>query len=473
MFRQVQIHPDHSKFQKILWRDSLQETVQTYQLDTVTYGTAPAPFLAVRTLKQLAEDEGQAFPSAAHALQHDFYVDDLITAADTVSQAAQLRDELIKLLSLGGSNLRQWASNEEALVKPCNEQVRDDTVHFNASETKRTLGVCWNAKLDAISYSVSMDATSQRITKRVMLSQIAKLFDRLGLLGAVIILAKILMQELWKSKLDWDESVPQAIHTAWTNYGSGFKGSLSVVDLNKAHEAIIKRTQGQTFPSELKHLRAKEPLDRGSKLITLNPFLDNKGIIRVGGRLSNADIRYAQKHPVVLPKSHPAITLIISFEHLQTLQGTLDAVRQRCVQCFKTKPTGPPDYLIGNLPRDRLVTSRPFENTGVDYCGPLFVKERRFRNQKRIKVYVAVFICFLTETVPFELVSDLTTEAFLAVLSRFFARRGLVEIIRSRDHNDRILQRLANDSIVWHFSPPRSPHFGGLWEAATSSTIVL
>ncbi|XP_078051918.1 uncharacterized protein LOC144478073, partial [Augochlora pura] len=130
----------------------------------------------------------------------------------------QLRDELTKLLSLGGFNLRQWASNEESLVNSCNEQAKNDTVHFNATETKRTLGVCWNARLDTISYSVSMDATSQRITKRGMLSQIAKLFDPLGLLGPVIILAKILMQELWKSKLDWDESVPQSIHTAWTNY---------------------------------------------------------------------------------------------------------------------------------------------------------------------------------------------------------------------------------------------------------------
>nr|XP_033323536.1 uncharacterized protein LOC117218910 [Megalopta genalis] len=289
------------------------------------------------------------------------------------------------------------------------------------------------------------------------------------------------------------------------------KGSLSVIELRIALERIIKRTQAQTFHSEFEQLKAKGPLDKRNKLINLNPFLDDKGIIRVGGRLRNADIKYAQRYPIILPKSHPVTTLIIQFEHQQTLlsgiQGALNAVRQRywpvdgknmtrhiirkCLRCFKAKPTGPPDYLMGNLPRDRLVATRPFENTGVDYCGPLFVKEKRFRNQKRLKVYVAVFMCFVTKAVHLELVSDLTTEAFLAALNRFFSRRGrskniysdnatnfigakneiaeLLTLVRSRDHNDQVARHLTNVGIVWHCSPPRSPHFGGLWEAAVKS----
>lgn len=58
MFRQIKIHPEDAKFQKILWRDNPNEPIKTFTLDTVTYGTASAPFLAVRTLKQLARDEG-------------------------------------------------------------------------------------------------------------------------------------------------------------------------------------------------------------------------------------------------------------------------------------------------------------------------------------------------------------------------------------------------------------------------------
>nr|XP_033323534.1 uncharacterized protein LOC117218909 [Megalopta genalis] len=164
---------------------------------------------------------------------------------------------------------------------------------------------------------------------------------------------------------------------------------------------------------------------------------------------------------------------------------------RKCLRCFEAKPTGPPDYLMGNLPRDRLVATRPFENTGVDYCGLLFMKEKRFRNQKRLKVYVAVFICFVTKSVHLELVSDLTTEAFLAALNRLFSRRGrskniysdnatnfigakneiaeLLTLVRSRDHDDQVARHLANEGIVWHCSPPRSPHFGGLWEAAVKS----
>ena len=79
---------------------------------------------------------------------------------------------------------------------------------------------------------------------------------------------------------------------------------------------------------------------------------------------------------------------------------------------------------MGNLPKDRLVFDRPFLRTGVDYCGPFYIKEKRFRNRNKVKVHAAIFVCFATKVLHIELVSDLTSEAFLAALRRFFARRG-------------------------------------------------
>ncbi|XP_076384684.1 uncharacterized protein LOC117218910 [Megalopta genalis] len=221
-----------------------------------------------------------------------------------------------------------------------------------------------------------------------------------------------------------------------------FKGSLSVTELGIALERIIKRTQAQTFHSEFEQLKVKGALDKR-------------------GRLRNADIKYAQRYPIILSKSHPSHRT----DNSVRTPTNLAFWHTRGTKCGQTaaKPPGPPDYLMGNLPRDRLVATRPFENTGVDYCGPLFVKEQRFRNQKRLKVYVAVFMCFVTKAVHLELVSDLTTEAFLAALNRFFSRRGRSKNIYSDNATNFIGAKNEIAELL------TSLHFGGLWEAAVKS----
>ncbi|CAK9820254.1 hypothetical protein ANTPLA_LOCUS10516 [Anthophora plagiata] len=79
---------------------------------------------------------------------------------------------------------------------------------------------------------------------------------------------------------------------------------------------------------------------------------------------------------------------------------------------------------MGDLPESRLAPTRPFEIVGIDYCGPFLIKEKKFRNQSRLKSYVAVFACFSTKALHLELATDLTSESCLGTLKRFFARRG-------------------------------------------------
>ncbi|XP_076301705.1 uncharacterized protein LOC143219715 [Lasioglossum baleicum] len=164
MFRQVKVHEEDSYYQKILWRQSVEHPLKTYKLNTVTYGTACAPFLAIRCLKQLAEDDAKGFPLAARAFDQDFYVDDLLTGASDFNSALKLRNELIELAKLGGFNLRQWVSNDKNLVNDLD----------NNQENKS--------------------------------------------LGPVIIQAKIIMQELWKTHCEWDEVVPQSIYYSWIRF---------------------------------------------------------------------------------------------------------------------------------------------------------------------------------------------------------------------------------------------------------------
>ncbi|GFW47041.1 probable RNA-directed DNA polymerase from transposon BS [Trichonephila clavipes] len=144
---------------------------------------------------------------------------------------------------------------------------------------------------------------------------------------------------------------------------------------------------------------------------------------------------------------------------------------------------------MGNLPKERLIADYPFNCSGVDFSGPFFIKNKGQRKGNLFKVYICIFVCFVFKAVHIELVSDLTSQAFIAVLKRFIARRGkcaklfsdngknfvgasteikkLLEIVRKPD--EKLANYLAAEGIEWKFMPARSPNFGGLWEAAIKS----
>ena len=144
-------------------------------------------------------------------------MDDLLTGTNSIEAAISIKNQLIELLKLGGFNLRQWASNEQKIIDDLKNASEAQFLCLEPSQSTKVLGIQWDPNTDKISYSVKPLA-NERITKRNILSEIAQLFDPLGLLGPVIVIAKLLMQELWKGKLDWDASLPQSLHTAWLNF---------------------------------------------------------------------------------------------------------------------------------------------------------------------------------------------------------------------------------------------------------------
>lgn len=111
MYRQIWIKPEHRKFQMIWWRPTESSHVSAYQLKTVTYGTASAPYHAVRTLKQLAFDEINRFPDVAELLVKNFYVDDFVKSLKDIETAMRAKQRLSELLMTAGLELRKWASN--------------------------------------------------------------------------------------------------------------------------------------------------------------------------------------------------------------------------------------------------------------------------------------------------------------------------------------------------------------------------
>lgn len=91
MYRQILVHPDDRDLQRVLWRYDETNEIQEYQLNTVTYGLACAPFLAMRTLRQLADDEEERYPRGAAVTRHDVYMDDVLIGADTIEEALAMQ----------------------------------------------------------------------------------------------------------------------------------------------------------------------------------------------------------------------------------------------------------------------------------------------------------------------------------------------------------------------------------------------
>ncbi|GFY76701.1 DUF1758 domain-containing protein, partial [Trichonephila inaurata madagascariensis] len=185
MFRQIKISSEDTNWQRILWRDNPKELVKEYRLTTVTYGTSCAPYLSTQTLTQIALDERERYPLASFATLHHFYVDYLLKGAATEKEAVELVWQLKEMMRKGGFNLRKWQSNSETVIKEVPENQNLKVVQ-NDEEIK-VLGIQWNPKSDFFSFSVSLQEQKCAYSKREVLSEIARVFDPLGLLSPCVV----------------------------------------------------------------------------------------------------------------------------------------------------------------------------------------------------------------------------------------------------------------------------------------------
>ncbi|XP_066600953.1 uncharacterized protein [Prorops nasuta] len=685
-----------------------------------TADIASAPFLAIRTLQQLAIDRGTTFPLGAFCLNHHTYVDDIFTGADTLAETCEIRDQLIGILNEAGIQLDKWAANNSEILAGSNVSISASNTDTSIllDTAVKTLGLLWQPLANFFYFNTQISySSSQATTKRSILSCLARLFDPLGWLAPVVVRAKLLMQDLWIQKIDWDTPLPSDIVTRWQGYCSdlsrvseikvsrwlgelhtsnyelhGFAdasmrayaaviflrvpdskggarvslllaktkvtpvktitiprlelcGAVLLVRLfkhlrkleffkdipitawldNRDALAWIRKhpSQWKVFvanrvsyiqtelpsatwkyvstydnpadaasrgldPISLKNsdiwwqgpkwlqcskdnwpeqpittnpvepqvqvftvlrgneedtllsrfsslskllrivaycyrfidncrrrklelfcLRAKKPLLRRIQLLKLHPFLDENGIIRVGGRLIHSALSFTEKHPPILPKRSNLSLLFVRHAHRLSLHGgptlTLSILIQQvwvtgarnlvkrhiraCIRCCRAQPRLS-TQIMGNLPSLRVRPSRTFSTTGLDYAGPFWLKMSKGRGQKYCKGYIALFICFCTKAIHLEAISDMSTQAFIAAFLRFVSRRGLSNKIYSDNGSNfqgasKELQQLfrassefyleAADQLSalgtsWSFIPPNSPHFGGLLEAGVRAT---
>lgn len=194
----------------------------------------------------------------------------------------------------------------------------------------------------------------------------------------------------------------------------------------------------------------------------------------------------------------------MSFVHSQTLHGGIQLVLtelrrkywilgrrnfirkviMKCVICARHKGRTA-IQLMADLPESRVISHRPFLHTGMDLCGPIYLRTWKIRGSKIYKGYIIIFICMSVKAVHLEPVIDESTEAFLMAFQRFVARRGFCSDLYSdngrnfvgarrvlsedEQHfmqtlNKNIMDEMTNQGVNFHFNPPSAPSFGGLWE---------
>ena len=288
--------------------------------------------------------------------------------------------------------------------------------------------------------------------------------------------------------------------------------NLTVEDMEYARIVVLQHYQRIEFKEVYRILDEKERYSRKleESIGCLNPYIDVNGLVRVGGRLRQAELEEAVKHPILLPKKGHLTELIVRWCHEKTAHSgrnmTLTEIRSsgywvmqgnsvvkwlisKCVTCRRLRgKVG--EQIMADLPPDRTKEEPPFTYCGVDMFGPFEIKERR----TILKRYGALFTCLASRGIHIEMTKSMETDSFILALRRFIARRGSVRSIRcdnggnfvgakhelarcieEMDHNKirEFMLKQNADWIYWKMNPPLASHMGGVWERQIRSARAI
>ena len=293
---------------------------------------------------------------------------------------------------------------------------------------------------------------------------------------------------------------------ARTSHHKFQRKNLTVEELNLTEKVLISLLQKQAFSTDYEALENKTSLTKSSRLLHLNPFLDNF-CLKSNSRLSlSRTLTRNEKFPLILPDHSPLVEKMILWLHTSNkhlgLSHMLALVRSRFVllkgrreltRILRTCPSRackrvvPLSQMMSALPSERLDGLTPFRNVGLDYLGPIgytgFDKEMKVPK----KLWVCLFTCLTTRAVHLEPVLNLETLEFLNALRMFISRRGLPLSIRSDNASqfklaDKELKTLLSKinwskieafalekNFEWKFIIPYTPHLQGATERLVSS----
>ena len=227
MYHRVLVPEEDQHVHRFLWRNMETEKEPDVYVKTVlTFGDKPAPAMAQIALQKTAEENLASHPEAAKAIKDNSYMDDICDSVETVERARKQTDDIDTVLATGGFKVKGWTSNKTEKNDSDGEM---EIKMLKGDSGEKVLGIAWNNQTDTFSFKVKtglMQHTSKEdcsnkhqpsLTKREILSRIARIYDPIGFAAAFLIRAKIGMQQLWESGYEWDQELPSEICQKWSD----------------------------------------------------------------------------------------------------------------------------------------------------------------------------------------------------------------------------------------------------------------
>jgi len=212
MFPQVNVREIDTDSLRFLWRDNLADEISEYQMLVHIFGKADSPCCANYSLKRTALDQPNIKDSVIESIDRDFYMDDYLKSDASKESLLDLSIDVIRVLSKANFRLRKWISNSQYILdnfqpSECllSSQKLDD-INSNVSNY-RTLGILWNIKSDL--FKINYSSKDYPESKRGLLGLLCSVFDPIGIVAPCLIEPKLIIQELWRRKIEWDDPLPQ------------------------------------------------------------------------------------------------------------------------------------------------------------------------------------------------------------------------------------------------------------------------
>ncbi|KAK0135655.1 hypothetical protein N1851_028490 [Merluccius polli] len=224
MFHQVQVSDKHINFLRFLWwpNGNTAQAPQEYRMKVHLFGAASSPSCANYALRRTADDNAEHFPpEVVSTVKNNFYVDDCLCSMASEEEAEKMIQELTALCHKGGFTLSKWVSNSRAVLRSVSESHRaKDMMELDLDTdqlpVERTLGLQWCVETDQFGFKASAQERPQ--TRRGILSVVSSLYDPLGFLAPFSMMAKMLLQELCRKNLGWDEAIPHFLSKQWADW---------------------------------------------------------------------------------------------------------------------------------------------------------------------------------------------------------------------------------------------------------------
>lgn len=231
MFHQVRVKREDQDAQRFFWRSEANQKPQEYVMQVMTFGAACSPTSAHYVLRKNSDRFINESPRAVQAIQNNHYVDDWLDSFGTVEEAIRISDDVKRIHNAGGFSIHNWVSNSTDVLTHMQDAgtIQKSLTRFDSS-VERVLGMHWKTVTDSFVFIINRKRLDPEIiegqrtpTKREVLSTVMSTFDPLGLIASFVVFAKVLLQDIWRSGVEWDEKILDEQDQKWKFWTEQFQ----------------------------------------------------------------------------------------------------------------------------------------------------------------------------------------------------------------------------------------------------------